>query len=307
MRVLVTGARGKVGRAAVAALLRAGHQVVATDLGEPDFDTPPAGTAPYVKTDLTDAGQVYALVGGASVGEGPRPGPFEAVVHAGAIPAPGRHAPHVVFTNNLSATFNVVEACVRLGVRRLVNISSETVPGFIFAERPFLPEYLPVDEAHPVRPQDPYALAKLFGEQLCDAAVQRSELRCISIRPTWVQNADTYHRNLGPFLTDRAKASVTGWSYIDADDLAEAIRLAVESELPGHEVIYIAAEDTIGGRHLYDAWQEAYPQSRTEFRPVSRPDAAGIDTTRARNLLGWRPMRTWRDYLDDDGQPRTAS
>src|SRR5205823_7283129 len=182
MRVLVTGARGKVGRAAVAALLRAGHQVVATDLGEPDFDTPPAGTAPYVKTDLTDAGQVYALVGGASVGEGPRAGPFEAVVHAGAIPAPGRHAPHVVFTNNLSATFNVVEACVRLGVRRLVNISSETVPGFIFAKRAFLPEYLPVDESHPARPQEPYALTRLSGEQLCHAAVRRSEQQSISIR-----------------------------------------------------------------------------------------------------------------------------
>ena len=76
MRVLVTGARGKVGRAAVAALQRAGHETVGTDLAAPDFDTPPAGTAPYVKADLTDAGEVYALVGGASVGEGPRPGPF---------------------------------------------------------------------------------------------------------------------------------------------------------------------------------------------------------------------------------------
>ncbi len=307
MRVLVTGARGKVGRAAVAALLRAGHDTVATDLAEPDFDTAPAGTAPYVKTDLTYAGQVYALVGGASVGEGARPGPFEAVVHAGAIPAPGRHAPHVVFTNNLSATFNVVEACVRLGVRRLVNISSETVPGFIFAERPFLPEYLPVDEAHPVRPQDPYALAKLFGEQLCDAAVQRSELRCISIRPTWVQTPATYVRNLGPFLADRAKASVTGWSYIDAEDLAEAIRLAVECGASGHEVIYIAAEDTIGGRDLHEAWRAAYPHSGTVLRAVARPDASGIDTGKARTLLGWRPRRTWRDYLEDDGRPLRTS
>jgi UDP-glucose 4-epimerase len=303
MRVLVTGARGKVGRAAVAALQRAGHETVATDLAAPDFDTPPAGTAAYVKADLTDAGEVYALVGGASVGEGPRPGPFEAVVHAGALPAPGRHAPHVVFGNNLMATFNVVEACVRWGVRRLVNISSETVPGFIFAERPFLPEYLPLDEAHPVRPQDPYALAKLFGEQLCDAAVARSELRCISIRPTWVQNADTYERNLGPFLADRDKASVTGWAYIDADDLAEAIRLAVESDAPGHEVVYIAADDTIGGRDLQATWQAAYPGASTVLRPVSRPDASGIDTAKARTLLGWQPRRSWRDHLTDEGRP----
>src|SRR2546429_3712211 len=128
MRVLVTGARGKAGRAAVTALQRAGHDAVATDLAAPDFDARRAGTAPYVKADLTDAGEVYALVGGASAGEGPRPGPFAAVVHAGALPAPGRHAPHVVFGNNLTATFNVVEACVRWGVRRLGNISSETGP-----------------------------------------------------------------------------------------------------------------------------------------------------------------------------------
>src|SRR5689334_18155582 len=115
MRILVTGARGKVGRAAVPALQRAGHEVVATDLAEPDFDHHPPGTAAYVKTDLTDAGQVYALIGGFSAGAGPKPGRFDAVVHAGAIPAVGRHAPHVIFNNNLMGTFNVAEACVRWG------------------------------------------------------------------------------------------------------------------------------------------------------------------------------------------------
>src|SRR2546421_2579334 len=128
MRVLVTGARGKVGRAAVTALQRAGHDTVATDLFAPDFDTQPSGTAPYVKADLTDAGEVYALVGGASVGEGPRPGPFEAVVHAGALPAPRPHAPHGVVGNNIMATFNLVEACVRLGGPRRGQISRPTGP-----------------------------------------------------------------------------------------------------------------------------------------------------------------------------------
>src|SRR2546429_6718246 len=110
MRVLVTGARGKVGRAAVTALQRAGHDAVATDLAAPDFDTPPPGTAPYVKADLTDAGEVYALIGGASAGEGPRPGPFEAGVHPRAPPPPGRPAPHRVVGHQLTATFYAVPA-----------------------------------------------------------------------------------------------------------------------------------------------------------------------------------------------------
>ena len=52
-----------------------------------------------------------------------------------------------------------------------------------FAERPFHAPYAPIDEALANRPQDPYALAKVFGEQLMDAAVARSDLRAISIRP----------------------------------------------------------------------------------------------------------------------------
>jgi UDP-glucose 4-epimerase len=297
MRVLVTGARGLVGRATVPALQAAGHEVVATDLAEPRFGFPDPGVPVYLKADLTDAGQVFALVGGFADAQGPVAGRFDAVVHAAAIPAPGRHAPQVVFTNNLAATFHVVEACVRWGVPRLVNISSESVLGFLFAERPFAPAYLPLDEAHPATPQDPYAIAKLFGEQLCDAAAARSDLRCVSLRPSWVQDADSYPRNLGPFLADPSLLSANLWGYVDVADLAEAIRLAVECDLPGHEVFFVAAADNIGGRDMYHAWREAYPTAATELRPLSRPDASPIDCRRAAERLGWRPTRSWRDYL----------
>ena len=70
---------------------------------------------------------------------------------------------------------------VRFGVPRVVNVSSETVPGFFFPEREFLPDYAPVDEEHPIRPQDPYATSKHFGEQLMDAATRRSDLTGVSI------------------------------------------------------------------------------------------------------------------------------
>src|SRR5919107_6229210 len=230
MRILVTGARGKVGAATVAALHDAGHEVTATDLGRPWFELNPDAVA-YKQADLTDAGDAFAVVRG-----------HDAVVHGAAIPEPTRNPPHVVFRNNLMATFNTVEAAVRWGVPRFVNLSSETVPGFFFPERPWLPDYVPVDEEHPIRPQDPYATAKYFGELLCDGATRRSDITGVSIRPSWVQWEGNYASNLGPWIREPA-ASEGFWAYIDAYDLADAIRLAAEAGTPGHEVVYVASPD----------------------------------------------------------------
>ena len=290
MKVVITGAHGKVGRAATRAMLTAGHEVVAVDLTRPSFERADAGTAHYQMADLSDAGEAFAVIRGA-----------DAVVHAAAIPEPTANAAHVVFHTNLMATFNVLEAAVRFGVQRFVNISSETVPGFFFPERDFLPDYAPVDELHSIHPQDPYALSKHFGEQLMDAAVKRSDIRCISLRPSWVQNADNYERNLGPQVRDAAVLSPNLWSYIDADDLADAIVLATESELPGHEVFYIASPDNVGGRDFSEILPRYYGD-RIELRPTDRVDASGISSAKAQRMLGWAPKRSWRDYLDADGR-----
>jgi nucleoside-diphosphate-sugar epimerase len=295
VRVLVTGARGKVGRAAVTELLAAGHEVLSTDLGTPTYERGEPGAAPYVRADLIDAGAVFGLVRG-----------MDAVLHCAAIPEPTQDVAHSVFSNNLLAMFNIVEACVRWGTGRLVNVSSETVPGMAFAERPFEPAYFPIDEDHPVRPQDPYALAKHFGEQLCDAAVRRSELRCITIRPTWVQDSSSYARNLGPMVAAAAagtpEPTMNGWSYIDAYDLAIALRLAVESSLPGHEVMYVCSPDAAGVSDTVAALRAMFGD-RVEYRSFARPDASGTSAAKAERLLGWQPTRSWRDYLDENGQP----
>jgi UDP-glucose 4-epimerase len=293
MRILVTGARGKVGAATVATLADAGHDVTATDLGRPSFEADRSPVA-YKQADLTDAGDAYAIVRG-----------HDAVVHAAAIPEPTRNPPHTVFQNNLMATFNTLEAAVRWGVPRFVNLSSETVPGFFFPERPWLPDYLPVDEQHPIRPQDPYATAKHFGELLMDGAVRRSDITCVSIRPSWVQWEGNYELNLGPWMREPAP-SEGFWAYIDVYDLADAIRLAAEAATPAHEVVYIASPDIASHESLETLVRRFHGDAAPAIRPSDEERPNGISIAKARRLLGYDPQRSWRDYLDDGGRLRPA-
>jgi len=308
--ILVTGSQGKVGRHVVANLAARGVHVVGVDLARGVYDTwagPSSGwPETYIQADLLDAGAVFSTVA--------RFAPA-AVVHVAAIPDPTHNPPHVVFSTNVSSTFNVVEACVRLKVPRLVNISSETVPGFFFPERPDAvapsgapsgtPAYAPVDEAHPAHPQDPYALSKKCGEELCAAAALRSDLAIISIRPSWCQDAGNVARNLGPLVRDFAAPNAGLLAYVCIADLAEAIALAaLNTALRGHEVMYVAADDAAGGHDLR-AWVAAKYGARVPVRAdLPRPDASGLDCAKAKRLLGWAPRLTWRDFLDERGELR---
>ncbi|GAB3887808.1 NAD(P)-dependent oxidoreductase [Kibdelosporangium lantanae] len=294
MRTLVTGARGKLGAAVVYQLLRDGHDVTAVDIAPPVQER--AREVRYVQADLTDAGQVAAVVPG-----------HDAVVHAAAIPGPAHHPPHVIFQTNLMATYHLIEAAERAGVRRMVHVSSETVPGFSYPRRYFHASYAPVDEDHPVRPQDAYGQSKWFGELLMDASARRSDLTGVSLRPTWIQWEGNIERNLGPVVRARGTdRSASFWSYVSIYDLAELVVRAAVADLPGHEVFYAAAADNAAGGPLHDLVRNHFG-TEVELRPVDRPDASGISTAKAGRMLGWTPTRVWRDLLDDDGRLRPAA
>lgn len=118
-----------------------------------------------------------------------------------------------------------------------------------------------------------------------------------------MQHEGNYERNLGPQVRDVSEVGAGLWSYIDVYDLADAIVLAAESDLPGHEVFYIASPDNAGGHDFATALRR-YHGDRIELRPLARPDASGISCAKAHRLLGWNPKRSWRDYLDENGRTR---
>ena len=94
-------------------------------------------------------------------------------------------------------------------------------------------------------------------------------------------------------------------SYVDVYDLCDAVVRVIETDLPGHEVFYIASPDTIGGHPLVETVREHYDGAGIAFRDLDRTDASAISSAKAQRLLGWTPTRSWRDYLDDDGRTRS--
>lgn len=277
MLIAVTGSSGLLGRAIVDGLMASGHQVRGIDAAPPTTQL-----TSHLNVSLQDFGATVQALAGADV-----------VVHAAAIPRPTGRVPSDVFSTNTALAFNVVEAAVVLGIRRLVYASSFSVLGFPFFEKPVDLAYLPVDEAHPLGPQDAYALSKTLGEDIVQAAVRRGRLDAISLRMPWIQSAATFMKEVGP----RRASADSGrdlWSYIDARDAAAAFRAAVEAGTSGHLRLYVSAADTYSETPTADLIRTAFPNVVVK-RPLEG-HAAVIDTSAARAALGFEARHSWRDY-----------
>jgi nucleoside-diphosphate-sugar epimerase len=282
MRVVVTGGAGKLGRWVVRDLAEPAddlprHQVTV-------FDRVP-GTAPpggrWLIGDVEDLGQVLGALGGA-----------EAVIHLAAIPRPWITTDDVTFRTNVLGAYNVHEAAYRLGIRRVVTAGSQAILGWDYRERDFAPSYLPVDEDHPVSPQDPYGLSKEVTEGIARSYARRG-METVVLRPNWVITPDELEqlRRQG----GRQPAGFKLYSYIDARDAARAFRLAIERPIQGAEVLFVVADDSAVAEPLRDVLPRLLPLVGDLARDLG-PGQPAITNARAKRVLGWQPVRSWRDH-----------
>jgi nucleoside-diphosphate-sugar epimerase len=275
MKLAVTGASGKAGCAVVHDLLEHGHDVLALDLAEPR-----ERSTAFLFADLTEFGQTVESLAGR-----------DAVVHLAAIPASGIHTEEITFRTNLLSTYNVFEAAHLLGLQRVVWASSETILGLPFEREP--PAYAPIDEEHPPRPESSYAVSKLLSEELGRQLNRWTGRPHVALRFSNIMEPADYER-FPSYWDDPTLRRWNLWGYVDARDVAQSCRLALEADV-GAEHFIIAAADTVMDRPSRELMAEVFPS--VPYRPNGGEHETLLSIEKARKLLGYEPGHSWRDHI----------
>lgn len=272
-KIVVTGGSGKAGRAVIKDLLEHQYDVLNIDLLAPR-----ERISPFLKVDLTDQGQVLEALHGA-----------DAVVHLGAIPAPGIQTEEATFRNNTLSTFNVFNAAMLLKLQRVVWASSETVLGLPFEREQ--PAYAPIDEEHPLYPESSYALSKVISEEMARQFNRRSGIPFIGLRFSNIMEPHDYER-FPAFSEDPHLRKWNLWGYVDARDVAQSCRLGLEASITGAEVFIIAAADTVMKQPSRELLAEVFPG--VPLKGEIEPFETLLSIRKARKLLGYAPQYSWR-------------
>jgi len=292
-RVMFTGGSGKAGRHVVQHLVDSGYQVLNLDMKP--LDNPKVRT---LITDITDSGQVFnalsSYMGLHEFDPSLRPQQVDAVVHFAAIPRIMITPDNEVFRINALGTYNVIEAAVKLGIRKIIVASSETTYGLVFANEPKDPEYLPLDEEYDVDPMDSYALSKVVNEKTARAFATRSGYDIYALRIGNVIEPHEY-KNFPKFFADPGFRKRIMWSYIDARDLGEMTRLCLEKDGLGYQVFNVGNDDCSSDLPTAELLKRFYPKVKVK-RKLGKFEAL-FSNKKARDVLGFRPQHSWRKYV----------
>ena len=284
MKIVVTGGAGRLGQLTIGELLDHGHDVRSID------KVPiPKSVCRSSVIDLLQAKELAEAFEQA-----------DAVIHLarkkfpytsnGFDPAsrtwrtPDVLGDAAIFGYNVTISYNVVAAAFAAGIKKLAMGSSLTIYGFYYPSRWTSPEYLPVAEDYPLRPQDPYSVSKLVVERACDAFASKSDMQIASLRFAGIC-ADSTHQNLRERRKDPLRWTGPLWTYIDVRDAARACRLAAEANFVGHETFNICAPNTIMDRPTSELVTEYLPN--VNVRTNSAANWAGYDSGKSRRMLGF--------------------
>jgi UDP-glucose 4-epimerase len=292
-RIVFTGGTGKAGRHAVPHLAAKGYRILNVDLKP--LDLPGVNT---LIADLTDSGQAFNALtthfGFEGFEEGRPPGPPDAVVHFAAIPRVLIEPDNKTFAANVVSTYNVIEAAMKLGVRKVVIASSETTYGVCFAEGEKEFKRFPLEEDYEIDPMDSYGLSKQLNEQTARAFAARYGADIYALRIGNVIEPHEYDR-FPAFVANPPSRKRNAWSYIDARDLGEIVHLCLEKDGLGFQV-FNAVNDTITADIPTMEFLARYSPGVPITRKLEGFEAP-LSNRKAREVLGFREQHDWRNHV----------
>ncbi len=283
-KVAVTGAGGKVGHQVIKELKENGYNVLAIT------KTPAGFWEEEVSLDIRNYNQLENALKDC-----------DGLIHLAAIPTPVNNDDSLVLETNVVGSHNVMRAAGENNISRLALASSDCTLGFTFSKNKPDPLYLPVDENHPLKPDDSYGLSKVLMERTAEAMVQRyPHMSIASLRITHVANKEEYKpgANFHSWIKNPDLGPKNLWSYIDNRDVARAFRTAIETDLGGHEVFFVTAENTRCELPTGDLIEKYCPDVKLKTEITGHMSLE--DTTKAEKILGFKPRYSWQEELKEE-------
>ncbi len=261
-RILVTGGDGFIGSHLVPKLEELGAEVTVASKNK-------SGSGKFISIDVTSSSLNLKK--------------YDAVFHLAGIADPRacEENPGQAFLVNSYGSLNVMEACRRSGVERILLSSSAHVYG--------IPQYTPIDEKHPLKPVSAYGRSKVAAEQICEeygATILRffniygEEQRGDYLIPTIISNLDKESITLRNLDSKR--------DFIYVDDVVDAMLLALHHP---NECFNIGSGRGYGSQEIAELLFKISGK-KPRLASLNRPDSVPVliaDIGKAKKELGWEP------------------
>ena len=294
MRILFTGGSGKAGKHVIPYLLDQGHRVLNVDLVpllHPGVDN--------LIADITDSGQMFNAMSSYAGFDELEPGKgvpkFDAVVHFAAVPRILINPDNETFRVNTMGTYNVIEAAVKLGIKKIIIASSETTYGICFSDGQTDPGTLPLEEDYDVDPMDSYGLSKVVNEKTARSFQRRSGYDIYALRIGNVIEPHEYAELFPGYFKNPEVRRRNAFCYIDARDLGQIVDLCLKKDGLGYQ-IFNAGNDHNGAIIPSKELAKQFFPGVPVTRELGEHEAL-FSNRKIREILGFKEQHNWRKYL----------
>ena len=296
-RIFFTGGSGKAGKHVIPYLLDQGYSVMNVDLVPLDYP----GVDNLV-ADITDSGQMFNAMSSYADLDELEPGngvpKFDAVVHFAAVPRILIKPDNETFRVNTMGTYHVIEAAVKLGIKKIIIASSETTYGICFSDGKTNPNALPLEEDYDVDPMDSYGLSKVVNEKTARSFQRRSGFDIYALRIGNVIEPHEYAELFPYYFKNPEVRRRNAFCYIDARDLGQIVDLCLKKDGLGYQV-FNAGNDHNGAIIPSKKLAEQFFPGVPITRELGEQEAL-FSNRKIREVLGFREQHNWQKYLKRD-------